>query len=160
MICLYAVPSGSDLHSHPHFLFWIYMFIFLKISISQSKTLPWGFDWEEKCFINTIHNGWAWYCMLFTPALGRQRQTDLLTLRWIWFTSWVLGQPGLHRKIQSWNKTKLMAIFYTLYFCVLFLMPSHYLSGVILFEKLPGGSLKSWGKASLALELVSKSKQF
>jgi hypothetical protein len=35
------------------------------------------------------------------PALRRQRQADLMSLRTTWSTELVLGQPELHRKTLS-----------------------------------------------------------
>ena len=48
---------------------------------------------------------WRWWRTPFIPALGRQKQADLLSSRPAWSTQQVPGQPGLHGEALS-QKTK------------------------------------------------------
>lgn len=51
---------------------------------------------------------WVVITHAFNPskALGNQRQVHLLRLRPIWFTEWILSQPGLHRQTLSQENNK------------------------------------------------------
>jgi hypothetical protein len=44
-----------------------------------------------------------WWQIPLIPALGSQKQADILSLRLAWSIDQVSGQPGLHRETLFWK---------------------------------------------------------
>ena len=62
----------------------------LKIVFMNTTEIP---KEEMNKALKEIYGRQAWWRMPLIPALGRQRQSDLLSLRPAWFKKQVLGQP-------------------------------------------------------------------